>query len=254
MRRMLVAMFGAMVLSLMALGVEAQTVDEVIAKNIEARGGLEKIKALKTVRTQGKLNAGFFRAAFQQENSRPDSVREEVTIQGLTQIRAYDGKTGWQVSPFGGRKDPELLSADDMKDLVVDADMDGPLVDYKAKGHTAELMGHDPVEGTDCFKVKLTMKNGDVRIYYLDADSYLPIKLETQTTVRGTLQERETVFGDYDQVNGVYFPFAWESGEKGDSNRLKIVVDKIEANSAIDEKVYTMPATKAAPKAAGGAQ
>jgi len=254
MRRIFLMVAAVAAVAFMAPVAAAQTVDEVIAKNIEARGGMEKIRALKTIRTLGKLNAGSFRAAFQQENSRPDSVRKEVTIQGLTQIRAYDGKTGWQVSPFGGRKDPQLLSADDMKDLVVDADVDGPLVDYKQKGHTAELLGHDSVEGTDCFKVKLTLKNGDVRIYYLDADSFMQIKLKTQTMVRGTLEERETLYGDYDQVNGVYFPFAWESGEKGDSNRVKIVVEKIEANTPIDDKLYTMPATKAAANPAGGAQ
>ncbi len=128
-------------------------------------------------------------------------MREEFIIQGLAQVQAYDGKTGWQISPFGGRKDPELLSQDDLKSLAVDADIDGPLVDYKEKGHKAELVGHDSMEGTDCFKIKLSMKNGDVRYYYLDADSFLELKLEIQTTIRGALQENELYFGDYEQVN-----------------------------------------------------
>jgi hypothetical protein len=248
--RILLAALGAAVLWLP--GANAQTVDEVIAKNIEARGGREKIKALESVRTTGKLEAGFFRAAFRLENKRPEKYRQEVTIQGLTQVRAYDGKAGWQVSPFGGRKDPELLSQDDTKDLAVAADIEGPLVDYKQKGHTAELMGHDSVEGTDCYKVKLTLKNGDVRVYYLDADSYLEIKLEEQTTIRGAIQETETLYGDYDLVNSVYFPFVWESGQKGDQNRTKFVVQKIEANVPIQDGDFSMPVTKAAGKAAGG--
>lgn len=252
MRRMLMAAFGVMLISLAAPGVEAQTVDEVIAKNVEAHGGVEKIRAMKTLRVRGKLEAGFFRAAFQSEHKRPESVREEVTIQGLTQIRAYDGKAGWQVAPFGGRKDPELLSQDDVKDLMVAADLEGPLMDYKQKGHTAELMGHDSVEGTDCYKVKLTMKNGDVRIYYLDADSYLEIKLEKQTTIRGAVRESETLYGDYDPVNGVYFPFVWESGEKGDPNHAKFTVEKIETNVTIEDSEFTMPAPKTSSKAAGG--
>jgi Outer membrane lipoprotein-sorting protein len=248
--RILLAAVG--VIGLLSPSANAQTVDEVIAKNVEARGGMEKIKSIKTIRTSGKVNAGFFRAAFQQENKRPERVREEVTIQGLTQVRAYDGKTGWQVSPFGGRRDPELLAEDDMKDLVVEADIEGPLVDYKQKGHTAELMGHDSVEGTDCYKVKLTLKNGDVRLYYLDADSYLAIKLEAQSTIRGSVQETETFYGDYDQVNGVYFPFAWESGQKGDAERAKYVVERIETNTTIDDAAFTMPAKKTAAKPAGG--
>ena len=132
--------------------------DEVIAKNIQAHGGMEKLKAVQSIRTAGKFNQGSFRAAFLQENKRPDKVREEFVVQGLAQIQAYDGKTGWQISPFGGRKDPELMSQDDLKSLQIDADIDGPMVNYKEKGHKAELMGHDSVEGTDCYKVKLTLK------------------------------------------------------------------------------------------------
>src|SRR6266478_2612500 len=121
-------------MTLFSVAASAQTVDEVIAKNIQAKGGVDKLKSVRSLRTTAKF------------------------IQGLAQVQAYDGKTGWQISPFGGRKDPELLSQDDSKSLVVDADIDGPLVDYKEKGHKAELVGHDSMEGTDCFKIKLSMK------------------------------------------------------------------------------------------------
>ena len=187
----------ALFVSVMAAGVvRAQTVDEVIAKNIQARGGLEKLKSVKSLRTTVKFSDGSFRAEFRQQNKRTGKVREEFIIQGMTQIQAYDGKTGWQISPFGGRKDPDLMSQDDMKSLIVDGDIDGPLVDYKEKGHKAELVGQDAMEGTDCFKIKLSMKNGDVRYYYLDTDSYLELKVEVQTTIRGALQESELYYGD----------------------------------------------------------
>lgn len=227
----------------------AQSVDEVIARNIQAHGGLERLKAVTTMRASGKFSAGSFRAAFLQENKRPDKVREEFILQGLAQVRAYDGKAGWQVNPFGGRKDPELLAEDDMKDLVVDADIDGPLVGYQQKGHKAELMGHDPVEGTDCYKIKLTLKNGDLRYYYLDADSFLELKLETQTMIRGAIKENETYYGDYEQVGGVYYPFAIETGEKGSPDRVKLTVEKVELNVPLGDTLFSMPATKPEPKA-----
>jgi hypothetical protein len=222
----------------------AQTVDEVIAKNIQAHGGMEKLKSVQTIRTTGKFNQGSFRAGFLQENKRPDKVREEAIIQGLVQIQAYDGKVGWQVSPFGGRRDPELMSQDDLKGLMIDADIDGPLVNYKEKGHKAELVGHDSVEGTDCYKIKLTLKNGDVRYYFLDADSFLEIKMENQSTIRGTVQYTENYYGDYEQVNGLYYPFAFENGEKGSAVRTKFTVDKIEINIPLDDALFTMPVTK----------
>jgi hypothetical protein len=232
------------VLGFIPLSADAQTVDEVIAKNIQAHGGLDKLKSVQSLQTTAKYSQGSFRADFRQENKRAEKVREEFIIQGLAQIQAYDGKTGWQISPFGGRKDPELLSQDDMKSLIVDADIDGPLVNYKDKGHKAELVGHDSVEGTDCFKIKLSMKNGDVRYYYLDADSYLELKLEIQTTIRGALQESELYYGDYEQVGGIYYPFAVEQAQKGSASRAQITVAKIEQNVPLDDTHFSMPATK----------
>ena len=232
-----------------SLAAQAQTVDEIVAKNIQAHGGADKLKSVGTMRLTAKFSQGSFRADFRQENKRAGKVREEFIIQGLAQVQAYDGKTGWQISPFGGRKDPELLSQDDLKSLVVDADIDGPLVDYKEKGHKAELVGHDSMEGTDCFKIKLSMKNGDVRYYYLDADSYLELKLEIQTTIRGALQESELYYGDYEQVNGIYYPFAVEQAQKGSASRAQITVEKIEQNIPLEDAHFTMPASKPETKA-----
>ena len=243
----------ALFLSVVAAGVVgAQTVDEIIAKNIQARGGLEKLKGVKSLRTTVKFSDGSFRAEFRQENKRPGKVREEFIVQGMAQIQAYDGKTGWQISPFSGRRDPDLMSQDDMKSLIVDGDIDGPLVDYKEKGHKAELVGHDSMEGTDCFKIKLSMKNGDIRYYYLDTDSYLDLKVEVQTTIRGALQESELYYGDYEQVNGIYYPFAVEQAQKGSSSRQQFSVEKIEQNVDLDDSLFAMPAAKTEKKPAAG--
>jgi len=245
--RLFLPVFAA--LTFFSFASRAQTVEEVIAKNTQAHGGTEKLKSVHSLRVTAKFSQGSFRADFRQENKRADKVREEFIIQGLAQVQAYDGKTGWQISPFGGRKDPELLSQDDLKSLVVDSDIDGPLMDYKGKGHKAELVGHDSVEGTDCFKIKLSMKNGDVRYYYLDADSYLELKLEIQTTIRGALQENELYYGDYEQVNGIYYPFAVEQAQKGSASRAQITVEKIEQNIPLEDAHFSMPVSKPESKA-----
>jgi hypothetical protein len=126
----------------------------------------------------------------------------------------------------------------------VDADIDGPLVEYKEKGHRAELVGHDSVEGTDCFKIKLSMKNGDVRYYYLDVDSFLELKVEIQTTIRGALQESELYYGDYEQVNGIFYPFAVEQARKGSASRAQISVEKIDQNVPLEDAHFSMPVSK----------
>jgi hypothetical protein len=230
-----------LVLSLFPLVSPAQTVDEIIAKNIQARGGLEKIKSLQSLRMSGKLSIGGFRAAFVEENERPYKVREEQIIQGMVGIDAFDGKVAWHVVPWEGRKDPDLLSADDSKALVEDADIEGQLVDYKNKDHRAEYMGHDSVEGTDCYKIKLTLATGDVRYYFIDCDTFLELKEENQLNVRGTVRFTETYYGDYEKVDGMYFPFAIEQGNKGDTERVKMTVDKIVVNPPLPDSRFSMP-------------
>ena len=129
-----------------------QQLDELIAKNIKARGGLERLQKVNTMRTTGKIAQDGLDIVVVQENKRPGKIRSEFTIQGMTGFQAYDGSTGWQVMPFGGRRDPEVLSGDDMKSLVESADIDGPLVDWRAKGHKVEYLGLEPVDGTDAHK------------------------------------------------------------------------------------------------------
>jgi outer membrane lipoprotein-sorting protein len=240
---------------LLPLAAHSQTVDEIIAKNAEARGGIDKLRTIKSLKMTAHLSQGSFRATYVQENKRSDKVREETIIQGMAQVQAYNGKSAWQINPFGGRKDPELMSADDTRALILDVDPEGLLIDYKEKGHKAELIGHDPVEGTDCYKIKLTLKDGDIRYYYLDADSYLEIKIETQSNVRGAVQFTDTMLGDYEQVDGIYFPFFVEIGETGGSDqRLRYTVEKIEVNAPLDDSLFSLPIAKTDAKTAGASK
>src|SRR6202008_3813539 len=111
---------------------------------------------------------------------------------------------------------PEKMSGDEIKGLQLNADIDGPLIDYKAKGNTVEYLGTEDVDGTDAHKLKVTLKNGDVRFVYLDPDYFLEIRTLDQTRIRGAEQEEESDIGEYEQVNGVYIPFSIETGPKGE--------------------------------------
>lgn len=220
----------------------AQTVDEIIAKNVQARGGMDKIKSVKTIRSSGTMTMGpGMEAPGSLIQKRPDMARLEFTVQGLTAVQAYDGKDAWQIMPFMGKKDPEAMSADDKKDIEENADIDGPLVDYRSKGNTVELLGKDKLEGTDAYKLKVTLKNGDVITMYLDADSFLEIKEEMKRTMRGTEHEVESVMGDYKDVNGLMFPFAIENGVKGSQEKEKLTLSKIELNVPVDDAIFKMP-------------
>jgi hypothetical protein len=222
----------------------SQTADELIAKNIQARGGLEKMKAIKTVRMTGKFEGGGgFTAAVGQENERPNLIRQTFTLQGMTQVQAYDGTTGWQIQPFGGKKDPELMGEDELRELVLDADLDGPLVEYKEKGSTVEYLGHDVVDGDDALRLKVTLKNGDIIYDYLDPDTFIEIRKEIQQFIRGSVRDRVVGLGSYKPVAGVMFPFSISSGPKNNPDAQTSTVQKMEVNVTIDPADFALPAS-----------
>jgi hypothetical protein len=222
----------------------SQTADELIAKNIQARGGLEKMKAIKTIRMTGKFEGGGgFTAAVGQENERPNLVRQTFTLQGMTQVVAYDGTTGWQIQPFGGKKDPELIGEDDLRDLLLDADIDGPLVEYKEKGSTAEYLGHDVVDGDDALRLKVTLKNGDIIYDYLDPDTFIEIRREIQQFIRNSVRDRVVGLGSYKPVAGVMFPFSISSGSKNNPDAQTSTAQKMEVNVTIDGADFALPAS-----------
>jgi len=222
----------------------SQTADELIAKNIQARGGMEKMKAIKNFRMTGRFEGGGgFTASVGQESARPNLIRQTFTLQGMTAIQAYDGATGWQIQPFGGKKDPELMGEDDMRDLLLAADFDGPLVDYKEKGSTVEYLGHDVVDGDDALRLKVTLKNGDIIYDYLDPDTFIEIRKEIRQFVRGSVRDRVEGFGSYKPVAGVMCPFSISSGSKNHPDAQTSTVQKMEVNVTIDNADFALPAS-----------
>ncbi|MGH7730221.1 MAG: outer membrane lipoprotein-sorting protein [Candidatus Eiseniibacteriota bacterium] len=249
-------LLGITLLALLAPIASAQTVDELIAKNIEAKGGLAKLKAVNSTRQTGKMMAGpGMEIPFTMVNKRPKSTRMEFTFQGMTGMQVYDGTTAWMSMPFQGKKEPEVMPADQAKIIEEQADIDGPLMNYKEKGHTIELAGKEQVEGADAFKLKVTLKGGDVRYFYLDAETYLEVKVEAKRTIRGTEVETESYLSDYKDVGGLMMAHVMESGSKGSPQRQKLVIEKVELNPEVDDKTFAMPATAAdSTKAAEGAK
>jgi hypothetical protein len=221
----------------------ASTVDELVSKNVEAKGGAGALQALQSLRLSGKMlvNQGQIELAYLQTKKRPDEIRTEATLQGMTQVEAYDGKEGWRISPFQGRKDPEKMSADDLKALMEDAEIDGSLVDWKAKGSTVDYLGTEDVDGTLAHKLKVVRKNGDVSFVYLDPDHFLEIRVVTQRIKHGAQEEVETDIGDYEKTGGVFVPTSIESGRKGDPDKQKIIIDKAEANVPVDDTTFHFP-------------
>ena len=245
-RLIILSLIGAAFISNAAETEKGPSLDELVAKNVEAKGGEQALKALQSVKLTGKMivNEGKIQLAYDQTKKRPADVRTDITLQGMTAVEAYDGKEGWRISPFQGRKDPEKMSADDLKPLMEDAEIDGPLVDWKAKGSTVEYIGREDVDGTNAYKIKVVRKNGDVSFVYLDPDHFLEIRILTQRVQHGAQEETETDVSDYEKIGGVFIPFSIEEGHKGDPDKQKVVIDKAEANVPVDDAIFHFPTTK----------
>jgi outer membrane lipoprotein-sorting protein len=226
--------------------VAAQTAEELVAKNISAKGGMDNIKAVTNLRMTGKMETQGIVIQLNADR-KPDSVvRESQTIQGMAQIHAYDGSEGWKVDPFSGRRDPERMGEEDTRDLVETYDFYGPFVDYQRKGSKIEYIGHTTVDGDDALLLRITLKNGDIVKCYLDPETYLEIRTERMMFVRGKVRQTFRNLGSYKKVNGVYFPFSIETGTPGDpADDAKLSFSKIEANVPLPDSEFTMPAVPA---------
>ena len=243
MRRMLLVMAGAV---LLAQSASAETADEIIARYVKSSGGIDKVRAIESLRRTGRaIRGGGLESPYVQENKRPLQVREETTRAGQTGVVAYDGAAGWKISPWQGKKDPEPLNEMELKTVVDDADFDGPLIDAAKKGAKVDYLGKDDFEGTDVYKLRVTIPSGSVHTYYLDAETCVPLKIDTKRIVRGAEREFETVLGNYKPVAGWMLPFWTEVGVKGSPDKRQFVYDTIEANVSLGDEKFRAPAVPA---------
>jgi outer membrane lipoprotein-sorting protein len=227
----------------------AQTADEIISKVLAARGGVAKIKAVHAQRISGTINFGAGAdGPFLVELERPRKMHIEITIQGQTLIRSYDGKsTGWILNPFIENKGVQPMSAEDISNISDESDFDGPLVDYKQKGNLIALAGKEDVEGKSAYRLKLTNKKGEMRSYLFDAESFRLIKWEGTRKVGDKEVPWESSFQDYREVEGLQFAFEIDSEAPGTGQAQKIIADKIEVNPQIDESHFGKPTAPVAP-------
>lgn len=223
--------------------VRAQTADELIRKNIEARGGYETLKAVNTMKATGKIIQMGMEISFTLRKKRPNFVRLEGELQGQTFIQAYDGETAWWINPFTGDPDAQKMPENQAKSLIDDADFDGQLVDYKEKGHSVEFVGKEDMEGTEVVKLKLTLKNGDVKYIYLDSEYYIELKVTSKTKQGETELEVDAYLSDYKEVNGLMIPHAIES-KMGGNTVSQIKLETVEMNVEVDDSIFKMPPKK----------
>jgi outer membrane lipoprotein-sorting protein len=219
----------------------SQSVDEVIENHVKAIGGMDKLMAIKSIRFTGKFSGGGFEVPVTFVQKRKDKMRMDITFQGNSQVQAYDGTTAWQINPWTGKKDAEKMPKESEKQMKKQSDIEGQLVNYKEKGYKAELVGKEDMEGSEVYKIKMVDSDGDITYYFLDAQSFLILKETSKTKVKEKEINSETIYGNYQQVEGVMFPMALEFREVGSQEGQKGVMEKVEINVDIDDSYFKMP-------------
>ncbi|MGH9870001.1 MAG: hypothetical protein ACREAA_17785 [Candidatus Polarisedimenticolia bacterium] len=215
------------------------TVDEIVARHIEARGGLKKLRSIQTLREHGRVLAGPNRQALvTRQIKRPDQVRLEFTVQGVTSVYVSDGRQGWKMSPFDGDTSPTPLPEQAVTEAAEQVDIEGPLVDWKAKGHTVELVGHEMVGGHDSYKLKITLPSGAVRHEYIDVKDFQRLRTDSTRLARGRNVQIQTTFSDFRKTGGVAFPHVAEVVAAGRPQRLIVRVDRIEINPPLSDGLF----------------
>jgi outer membrane lipoprotein-sorting protein len=214
-----------------------------------AVGGLDAWKNVKSMKATGKRMMGpGMDAPFVMMAKRPDKIRVEFTVQGMTGIMAYDGETAWMVMPFMGKTEPEVMPDFMAKEIKMESDLDGPLMGYEDEGHQLELVGKEDADGTEAYKVKVTLKSGDVQYYFLDAEHYVPIKITGSRDMQGNVVNYEITLSDYKDVGGLMMAHSISSKATGMPAQDVITIERVELNTTIDDASFSMPKAAAESK------
>jgi outer membrane lipoprotein-sorting protein len=235
-------------------GADEMTLDKLIAMNLDAKGGEEALRDVKSVRVTGTMSmgGGQVEAPFTWEWKAPHKLRMEFTVQGMTGVQVYNEGEGWMVMPFTGSSEPQKMPTDQLNNYEDQADFAGPFVDTEEKGYTLEYGGEDEVDGTPVYKVKVTNRHGDVTWVYLDKDYGLEIESRSTRTINGQEIEATTSIGDYKEVGDLMLAHSYDAKLANAAvPGQTITFENVELNPDIPDSEFEMPAEEAAPAAEG---
>ncbi len=260
----------------------SMTAQQIVERNAAARGGAAAWQRVTAMTMSGKLDAGKVRKdggqlgvvskqdrarakaemrralqggaplpvaadktiqlPFQMELKRPVMTRLEVPFRGETAVQVFDGANGWKLRPYLGRHEVEPFTDDEMKVARSQQELDGPLINHKTKGTAVELDGAEMVDGRGAYKLKLTLKNGDVRHLWVDAKTFLDLKIDAAPRRwDGKMRQMATYYRDYKQVDGLMIPHRFETVLEGVRGSENIYIEKVALNPAISNARFAKP-------------
>jgi outer membrane lipoprotein-sorting protein len=223
----------ALVFALPAGLTAGQSADDIVSKHLAAKGGLDKLKAITTIRQTTEMVREGTTMRMVVAAKRPNLARQELTVNGQTITTIFDGTNAWMINPFAGSTEPVALTGPEADRTRDQATFDSPLVDYKGRGTTVELVGTEEVAGRRAHHLKVTSKTGQIQHIYIDTESFLESRVMTETPT-GTVDQ---YFSDFRDVDGVQIPFAIKTNVAA-MGAIDIKVLKVEINPSLDDSVF----------------
>lgn len=231
-------LFGCLAVLASASSSLAQTADEIIARNLQAKGGVEKWKTIASVKMTGTLSAQGQDVPMTVYTKRPNLLRQDITTPAGKVVQAFDGTTAWVIPP--GAEVAREVSGPQADAARNNSDFDGPLLDYAAKGHRVELVGREKVGSAEVYHLKLTRKDGGVEHYYIDVTSNLEVKRTAEMNAGGGTRTLESELSNYKAVEGVMVPHMMSQSVNG-SPVMQVKFSTIQFNVPMDDELFRMP-------------
>ena len=217
--------------------VNGQDLSEILDQHFSVVGQ-EKLAEVKTITVYGKIIQMDTEFSFVQKMKNPNKFRMEANIQGQQMIQAFDGENGWLIAPWIG-PDPQDLAGVQLKQTKEQANIEGDLYNWEEKGHQAEYMGTEDMEGTEVYKIKLTKKEGDEIFYFIDSESYVILKETRKMTVQGNEMEIESFPSNYEMINGIAFPMSIKTNTMGQVT--EILFDSVKIDLEMNDSIFVRP-------------
>jgi hypothetical protein len=230
------------------------TAEQIAQRNAQARGGLTAWRALSSIQFQGQMDIGGAhnaRVPFTLQVKRPHSERLTIEFQGRTAVQVFDGQNGWKVRPFLNRNDVEPFSDEEREKAARQDELDGPLIDYAARGSRLELEGTEIVEGRPHYRLTVTRQDGYARHVWVDGATFMETKVEgNPRRLDGRMRRVENYLRDYRKIGDVLIPFVSETRVEGARQAHQMTLEKVLLNPPLDDHLFAKPAVAAGPAAA----
>ncbi len=211
---------------------QAQTIDEVINKHIEALGGKGKLSKIQNVITEGSMNYQGAEIGITTTAVHNKLFRQDISVNGMNGFDMITHTEAWTYMPFFGMQKPEPKTAEEVQQNKPDMDLAGPLVDYLEKGHKAELMGKEMIDGKNSYKIKTSLAGGKMLMLYIGVESNMIVRTIDKRKVNGQDVDVQTDLADYKEVEGVKMPHSITQ-QYG-----TIYISSIKVNQLIPESAY----------------